>query len=68
MKIDLKSRFRNRVFVASFISTILLLLSQLGLGHYIPENMMDIINTVLVLLSMLGVFIDPTTEGIADNK
>lgn len=65
---DIKSRFKNKVFVASFISTLLLLFSQLGLGEYIPENLMDIVNTILVLLSMLGVFIDPTTEGITDGE
>lgn len=68
MKIDWKSRFTNKTFIASFVATLILLLQQLGLSAYIPGNIMEIVNTVLVLLVMLGVVIDPSTQGISDNK
>lgn len=68
MKIDWKSRFTNKTFILSFVATIILLLQQLGLSAYIPGNIMEIVNTILVLLVMLGVVIDPSTQGISDNK
>lgn len=68
MKIDWKSRFTNKTFIASFVATLILLLQQLGLSAYIPGNIMEIVNTILVLLVMLGVIIDPATPGISDNK
>lgn len=64
---DIKKRFKNKAFLTSFIATIVLLLNQLGLEQYIPGNILDITNTVLILLTMLGVVIDPTTEGIGDK-
>ena len=68
MKIDWKSRFTNKTFIASFVATLILLLQQLGLSAYIPGNIMEIVNTILMLLVMLGVVIDPSTQGISDNK
>ena len=67
-KLDLKKRFTNKVFVTSFIATLVLLAQQLGLSHYIPSNIMDIVNTVLLLLTMMGVLVDPTTDGITDGE
>ena len=68
MKLNLKARFTNKAFVTSFIAALILLIQQLGLGKYLPENIMDIVNTVLLLLSMLGILIDPTTRGVSDTK
>lgn len=58
----------NKAFCVAFVSAVILLLQQLGLGQYLPENLMDIINSILLLLSMLGVVIDPTTKGIEDSQ
>ena len=68
MKIDWKSRFTNKTFIVSFVAAVILLLQQLGLGAFIPANIMDIVNTGLVILVMLGVVIDPSTQGINDPK
>lgn len=68
MKIDWKSRFTNKAFIVSFVSTIILLLQQLGFGEFIPSNIMDIVNTVLIIFVMLGVVIDPASPGINDTK
>ena len=67
MKINIKKRFTNKAFVASFISVCILLLQQLGLGQYLPSNLMEIVNTVLLLLTMLGIIVDGTTDGISDS-
>ena len=67
MKINIKKRFTNKAFVASFISVCILLIQQLGLGQYLPSNLMEIVNTVLLLLTMLGIVVDGTTDGISDS-
>lgn len=67
-KIDIKKRFTNKTFIVSFISTVFLLLQQLGLNDFLPTNIMEIVNTVLILLCMLGIVVDTSTEGIADKK
>ena len=46
MKLNLKARFTNKAFVTSFIAALILLIQQLGLGKFLPENIMDIVNTV----------------------
>ena len=66
-KINLKLRFQNKAFCVAFASAVILLLQQLGLGQYLPENLMDIINSILLILSMCGIVVDPTTDGIADS-
>jgi phi LC3 family holin len=68
MKLNLKKRFTNKTFVASFIAVVILLVQQLGLGQYLPNNLMDIVNTILILLSMLGIIVDPTTNGVTDSQ
>lgn len=65
--IDLKRRFRNKAFLVSFVAAIVLLLQQLGFGRFLPENLNDVINTVLTILCMLGIVVDPTTDGISDS-
>lgn len=67
-RFDWVQRFRNKYFITSLVSSIILLLNQLGLNSYIPSNIMDILNTVLCIFSLLGVVIDPTSKGICDNK
>lgn len=68
MKLNLKKRFTNKTFVASFVAVIILLIQQLGLGDYLPSNLMEIVNTLLILLSMLGIIVDPTTNGVTDSQ
>ena len=67
-KLDLKKRFTNKVFVTSFIATLVILVQQVGLSQYLPSNIMEIVNTVLLLLTMMGVLVDPTTDGITDGE
>ena len=51
-KLDLKKRFTNKAFVASFVATLILLAQQLGLSQYLPSNIMEIINTILLFASV----------------
>jgi phi LC3 family holin len=66
-KINLKLRFQNKAFCVAFSSAVILLLQQIGLGKYLPENLMDIINSILLILSMCGIIVDPTTNGVGDS-
>ena len=64
---DLKSRMKNKAFWVALISALVLLAQQLGLNIF-PPNIMDITNTVLLICTILGVFVDPSTEGILDHN
>ena len=65
---DWKARFKNKTFWVALASAIVLLTQQLGLEIF-PENIMDIVNTALMILVILGVIIDPSTQGFLDaNK
>lgn len=68
MKLNLTKRFQNKAFCLAFAGACLLLLNQLGLGQYMPSNILDIVNSLLTILCMLGIVTDPTTEGINDSE
>lgn len=67
MKIDWKVRLTNKTFWLALSAAVILLTQQLGFEVF-PENAMDIVNTVLLIATILGVIIDPTTPGIADQQ
>ena len=60
-----KARFKNKTFWVALMSAIVVLTQQLGLDIF-PDNIMEIVNTVLMILVILGVVVNPTTEGITD--
>ena len=62
---DWKARFRNKTFWVALMSAIVVLTQQLGLDIF-PDNIMEIVNTVLMILVILGVVVNPTTEGVTD--
>lgn len=71
--INWKVRFKNAVWLSSFIafivSTIYQLLSLLGITASIDqESVMQLIATVLQILSLMGVIVDPTTKGLGDSE
>lgn len=73
MKINWKVRFQNKVWLASFISLVLSFLYYLfGLLHIAPSitevEAGKIASQVLMILGMLGVVVDPTTEGVEDSN
>ena len=72
MKINWKVRFKNKVWLFSFLSLIIsFVFSMLQLFDVYPvitENQIaGILNQVLTFLGLIGVLQDPTTEGLNDS-
>ena len=73
MKINWKIRFKNRVWLLTFIGTIVAFAYQvctlLGVVPKVAEDqVMDLVKILLTLLVGLGVIVDPTTAGTADSE
>lgn len=72
-KINWKVRFKNKVWLTSFISLIIgFIYNLLNLFDIFPpvtENLvMNIVGQVLTFLGLFGVIADPTTEGLYDSQ
>ena len=73
MKINWKVRFKNKVWLGSFLSLIVsFVYSMLGLFDVFPavtrNNVVEILNQVLTFLGLIGVLVDPTTAGLGDSE
>ena len=73
MKINWKVRFRNKVWLGSFLSLIIgFVYSLLALFDVFPEVteslVMQILNQLLTFLGLIGVLVDPTTAGLGDSE
>lgn len=78
--INWKVRLRNKHWVISFISQIMILaqvvlsgLNSLGVTSFqltdaIQSSILTVVNVVFVILSLLGVVQDPTTKGYGDSE
>lgn len=68
-----KVRFKNKVWLTSFISFIVATVYQF-LGFFeiaapITQDMvLQIVAAALQLLSLLGIVVDPTTKGMGDSE
>lgn len=62
---DWKARLTHPAFWTGMVSAVVLLTQQLGFNVF-PENISDIVNTILVIGTMLGIIVDPTTQGVKD--
>lgn len=60
-------RLKNRTFWVALASAVVLLVQQLGLD-FLPENTMEIVNTLLLIGTILGIVVDPTTDGVSDSQ
>lgn len=72
MKINWKVRFKNKVWLSTFISLIVgfvyNILAMFDIFPAVTQNMiMTIIGQVLTFLGLIGVLIDPTTPGLEDS-
>jgi len=81
-KINWKVRFKNKLWVSSFISQTLLLIQAIILGldslHAIHINiealdawvkwLLGILNAILAYLTYMGIVQDPSVEGIGDSN
>ncbi|MFK3936708.1 phage holin [Alkalihalobacillus sp. NPDC078783] len=74
MKINWKVRLRQKPFLVAIASAVLVLIKAVAelFGYTFPEGMIesyvDIAEKALYLLMILGIVIDPTTEGTADSQ
>ena len=73
MQINWKVRFRNKVWLSSFIAAVLTfiytLLGLFGVATTVTRNEAgEILNSLLMFLSLTGVIVDPTTAGLYDSK
>lgn len=64
--IDLKARFKNKIFLLTMTSSLVLLTQQLGFNIF-PENWEAIANTILTILTGFGIVIDTSTPGVSDS-
>ena len=72
-RINWKVRFRNKVWLGSFLSLIVgFVYSMLALFDVFPEVTQSLVlqltNQVLTFLGLIGVIVDPTTAGIGDSE
>ena len=73
MKINWKVRFKNKIWLGSFLSLIVsFVYSLLGLFDVFPEvtqnSVLEIMNQILTFLGLIGVLVDPTTAGLGDSE
>lgn len=75
MNINWKVRFRNKSFWLALIPAVLLLIQTLAavFGYSLDlgemgNRLLAVVNAAFAVLSVLGVVVDPTTEGTEDSR
>ena len=73
MKLNWKVRFKNKLFLSSFLGLIIsFVFSMLRLFDVYPsltENeVLNVVNQALTFLGLIGVLADPTTAGLGDSN
>lgn len=73
MKINIKERLKNKVFVLAAVGLIISFAYQLlgvfGVVPPITENeVLEIVTMAVNILAFFGVLVDPTTEGMSDSE
>lgn len=72
--INIKVRLKNKTFWLAFIPAVLLLIQvvaavfgyTLDLGD-LGDKLLAVVNAVFMVLAILGVVVDPTTQGVGDS-
>lgn len=72
MNINWKLRFQNKTTLMAIILALVALVYQvLGLFDVVPKISQDelttVIGMVINLLCLLGIVVDPTTDGVSDS-
>ena len=72
MKINWKVRFKNKIWLGSFLSLIIgFTYSLLALFDVFPQVtqslILQLMNQILTFLGLIGVIVDPTTAGLGDS-
>jgi len=70
---DWRTRFRNKTFLIALFSAVLIAAQQIATAFgfdltVVSEKATDVFNAILTLLIVLGVVVDPLTEGISDKE
>lgn len=72
--INWKIRIKNRSFWTALIPAVLILIQMIAkVFNYelnlteLGTNLINVVNSAFVILTILGIVIDPTTEGIGDS-
>ena len=73
MKIDIKTRLKNKTFLLGITGSIVSFVYQmLGMFDVVPtisqDQIINLTGIVINILVGLAVVVDPTTEGISDGK
>ena len=73
MKINIKERLKNKVFVLAMATLLVTFVYQmLGIFGVVPsiseETLVKFITIGVNFLAMIGVLIDPTTKGMSDSE
>lgn len=73
MKVNWKVRFKNKTWLALFLSLIVgFIFNILKLFDVVPvvtkSLVMNIIDQILTVLGLFGVIVDPTTAGVNDSE
>ena len=75
MKINWKVRIKSKTFWLAVIPAVLLLIQvvasvfgfTIDLGD-LGQKLLAVVNALFAVLALLGVVVDPTTDGITDSK
>ncbi|WP_374966022.1 phage holin [Lysinibacillus sp. RS5] len=72
MKINWKVRIRHKQFWVSLIALLIVLANQIAGIFYVDitvynDQVTAISETILSILGLLGIIIDPTTQGTSDS-
>ena len=73
MKLNWKVRFKNKVWLGSFLSLVIgFVYSLLALFDVFPavteSLLLQLLNQVLTFLGLIRVIVDPTTAGLGDSE
>lgn len=75
MKINLKVRFKNKLFWLTFIPAMLLLIKAIAEVFGITLDFIElegklvaVVEALFLVLGIVGVVADPTTKGIGDSE
>ena len=73
MKINWKVRFKNKtwlgLFLALIIGFVFNILKLFDIAPAVTEStVLTIVSQILEFLGLIGVLVDPTTEGISDSN
>lgn len=75
MKVNFLARAKNEVFWVTFIPAVLILIQAIAAVFgftldltAIGDKLVAVVVALFAVLSLLGVVVDPTTEGVGDTK